>query len=252
MSLYGTEWGVFSKTAALLYAHAMCAHLIRSILADMGIKVSDIRFQHNNRKSDFDWVSILLILVAIGIIVGTILFIFYFRASELEEILETGQTVSWVFIENNGEKTETVLLYFYNPKTKKLASLVMPPRTRLKVEYEDKPAYDILGNIYFRGGPLIVKKTVEKLTGNEFDFYLAYDLACLLRVASRENCRYRAFTQQFQGIQDPHQGGCHEYGQTGPEGPRIGDEQCLGLEDTVLSHVREEYDDKGGAVYNTY
>ncbi|MBN2325185.1 MAG: LCP family protein [Spirochaetes bacterium] len=143
----------------------------------MGIKVSDIRFQHNNRKSDFDWVSILLILVAIGIIVGTILFIFYFRASELEETLETEVTVSWVFVENNGEKTEAVLLYFYNPKTNKLASLVMPPRTRLKVEYEDKPAYDILGNVYFKGGPAIVKKTVEKLTGNVFDFYLAYDLS---------------------------------------------------------------------------
>ncbi len=143
----------------------------------MGIKVSDIRFQHNNRRSDFDWVSILLILVAIGIIVGTILFIFYFRASELEEVLQEGKTVSWVFVENNGEKTEVVLLYFYNPKTKKLASLVIPPRTRLKVEYEDKPAYDILGNVYFRGGPAIVKKTIEKLTGNEFDFYLAYDLA---------------------------------------------------------------------------
>ena len=142
----------------------------------MGIKVSDIRFQRNSSKADFDWVSILLILIAIGIIVGTILFIFYFRASELEETLETGETVSWIFVENNGDKTEAVLLYFYNPKTAKLGSLVMPPRTRLKVEYEDKPAYDILGNINFKGGAGIVKNTVEKLTENKFDYYLAYDL----------------------------------------------------------------------------
>ena len=142
----------------------------------MGIKVSDIRFQYNNKKADFDWVSILLIFLAIGIIVGTILFIFYFRESELEERLAEEASVSWIFVENDGESTQAALLYFYNPKTKKLASLVMPAKTRLKVDYEDRPAYDTLGNIYFRGGPSIFKKTIERLTGNEFDFYFAYDL----------------------------------------------------------------------------
>ncbi|HUT65331.1 MAG TPA: LCP family protein [Spirochaetota bacterium] len=143
----------------------------------MGIKVSDIRFQHNNRKTDFDWVSILLIFLAIGIIVGTILFIFYFRASELEELLEKESTISWIFVENDSGTTQATLLYFYNPKTKKLASLVMPSKTRMKVDYEDKPAYDTLGNIYFRGGPSVVKKTIEKLTEIEFDFYFVYDLS---------------------------------------------------------------------------
>jgi LCP family protein required for cell wall assembly len=143
----------------------------------MGIKVSDIRFQYNNRKTDFDWVSILLIFLAIGIIVGTILFIFYFRASELEELLEKESTISWIFVENDSGTTHATLLYFYNPKTQKLASLVMPSKTRMKVDYEDKPAYDTLGNIYFRGGPSIVKKTIEKLTEIEFDFYFVYDLS---------------------------------------------------------------------------
>jgi len=142
----------------------------------MGIKVSDIRFQHNNRKTDFDWVSILLIFLAIGIIVGTILFIFYFRASELEQLIEEESTISWIFVENDSGTTQATLLYFYNPKTKKLASLVMPSKTRMKVDYEDKPAYDTLGNIYFRGGPSVVKKTIEKLTEIEFDFFFVYDL----------------------------------------------------------------------------
>jgi LCP family protein required for cell wall assembly len=142
----------------------------------MGIKVSDIRFQYDNRKTDFDWVSILLIFLAIGIIVGTILFIFYFRESELEEMLEGESAISWIIVENDSGSTEAVLLYFYNPNTKKLASLVMPSRTRLKVDYEDKPVYDILGNIYSRGGPSIVEETLEKLTDTEFDFYFIYDL----------------------------------------------------------------------------
>jgi LCP family protein required for cell wall assembly len=142
----------------------------------MGVKVSDIRFQYNNRKTDFDWVSILLIFLAIGIIVGTILFIFYFRESELEELLKEESAISWIFVENNSGTSEAVLLYFYNPKTKKLAALVLPSRTRLKVDYEDKPAYDVLGNIYFRGGASVVTKTIEKLTDNIFDFYFVYDL----------------------------------------------------------------------------
>ena len=142
----------------------------------MGIKVSDIRFQYNNKRSEFDWVSILLILLAIAIIIGTILFIFYFRKSKVEELFEKETTISWISVENNQEHTESILLNFYNPKTKKLAVLVVPSRTRLKVDYEDKPKYDIVQNIYSNGGAGIVKKTIEKLTDTRFDFYFIYDL----------------------------------------------------------------------------
>ncbi|UCB45427.1 MAG: LCP family protein [Spirochaetota bacterium] len=142
----------------------------------MGIKVSDIRFQYNNKRSEFDWVSILLILLAIAIIIGTILFIFYFRKSKVEELFEKETTISWISVENNKRKTESILLNFYNPKTKKLAVLVVPSRTRLKVDYEDKPKYDIVQNIYSNGGAGIVKKTMEKLTDMTFDFYFIYDL----------------------------------------------------------------------------
>ncbi len=143
----------------------------------MGINITDIRLQHsNNRKSDFDWVSILLILLAIGIIVGTILFIFYFRESKIEELLSEESTLSWIIVENNDNKTESILLNFYNPKTKKLAFLVIPRRTRLKVDYQDKPAYDTIENIYFKGGIPVVTNTIEKLTNSQFNFYVVYDL----------------------------------------------------------------------------
>jgi LCP family protein required for cell wall assembly len=143
----------------------------------MGIKVSDIRYQYDNKKSEFDWVSILLIFVAIAIIIGTILFIFYFRKSKVEEVLEKETTISWISVENNQGKTESILLNFYNPKTNKLAVIVIPSRTRVKVEYEDKPTYDIVQNIYSRGGAGIVNKTIEKLTDSKFDFHFVYDLS---------------------------------------------------------------------------
>lgn len=143
----------------------------------MGIKTVDIKYQSDSsKKSDFDWVSVLLIFLAIGIIVGAIYFIFHFRESKVAQLIESHSTISTIVIENNGEKTESVFLSFYNPDTGKLASIAIPERTRLKVDYEDKPAYDIIGNIYFKGDMLIVKKTIEKLTNNQFDFYLVYDL----------------------------------------------------------------------------
>jgi LCP family protein required for cell wall assembly len=77
---------------------------------------------------------------------------------------------------NNEEKTESLLLSFYNPKTKKLAYILIPDQTRLKVDYRDKPAYDVVQNIYTRGGIPVLKKTIERLTGTEFPFHLAYDL----------------------------------------------------------------------------
>jgi LCP family protein required for cell wall assembly len=143
----------------------------------MGIKVSDIRYQYDNKKSEFDWVSILLILLAIAIIIGTVLFIFYFRKSRIEELLEKDTDISWISVENNRGKTESIILHFYNPKTNNLAALVVPSKTRLKIEYEDKPTYDIVRNIYSKGGAGIVKKTIEKLTGETFDFYFVYDLS---------------------------------------------------------------------------
>ena len=143
----------------------------------MGINVADLKVQKDNRRrSDFDWVSVLLILLAIGIVVGAIYFIFYFRGSSVEQVLQSESLLSTLVVVNRGEKTESLLLSFYNPKTKKLAYIVIPDQTRLKVDYRDRPAYDIVGNIYDRGGMQVLRKTMAQLTGTEFPFYIAYDL----------------------------------------------------------------------------
>ncbi len=143
----------------------------------MGIKIADIKYQSDKRKkSDFDWVSILLILLAIGIVVGSIYFIFYFRESKVEQLLTSESIISTIIVENDGDKTQTLLLCFYNPKTNKQAAIVIPEKTRLKVEYEDKPTYDTIRNIYFRGGIRILRETIEKLTNTQFPFHVVYDL----------------------------------------------------------------------------
>ena len=143
----------------------------------MGIKTVEIKYQpESSKKSDFDWVSVLLIFLAIGIIVGAIYFIFYFRESSVAKMIESKSIISTLVIENDGEKTESIYLSFYNPETRKLASIAIPERTRLKVDYEDKPAYDIVSSIYFRGGIAVLKKTVETLGDTSFNYYLVYDL----------------------------------------------------------------------------
>ncbi len=143
----------------------------------MRINVADLKFQKEyRRKPDFDWVSILLILLAIGIVVGAIYFIFYFRESSVEQLLKSKSILSTVVVVNDGKKTDAILLSFYNPKTKKLAYILLPPKTRLKVDYEDKPAYDIVQNMYFRGGIKVVRETIERVTKTAFPFHLAYDL----------------------------------------------------------------------------
>jgi LCP family protein required for cell wall assembly len=143
----------------------------------MGINVADLKLQkENRRRPDFDWVSVLLILLAIGIVVGAIYFIFYFRESGVEQVLKSESLLSTLVVVNNGEKTESLLLSFYNPKTKKLAYILIPDQTRLKVDYRDKPTYDTVRNIYGRGGMQVLRKTVAQLTGTEFPFYVAYDL----------------------------------------------------------------------------
>lgn len=143
----------------------------------MGVNISDIKYQSDNSKrSDFDWVSILLIFIAIGIIVGAIFFIFYFRESTVAQLIESKDTISAIVVENNGDKTESIYLCFYNSGTNKLAFIEIPARTRLKVDYEDKPVYDVISNIYFKGGISVVKKTIEKLTSSPFGYYVVYDL----------------------------------------------------------------------------
>ncbi len=143
----------------------------------MKINVADLKLQSRKRKkSNFDWVSALLILLAIGIIIGSIYFIFYFRESKVEEVLASGSSLSSVVVENNGEKSEVVFLVFYNPKTVKQAFIVIPQKTRLKVDYEDRPVYDTVENIYARGGITVLRKTIEKLTGTGFPYYVAFDL----------------------------------------------------------------------------
>ena len=143
----------------------------------MRINVADLKLQKDyRRKSDFDWISILLILLAIGIVVGSIYFIFYFRESGVEQLLKSESILSTIVVVNNGEETDTIALSFYNPKTKKLAYILIPTKTRLKVDYEDKPVYDIVQNIYFRGGMKVVRETIERITKTDFPFYLAYDL----------------------------------------------------------------------------
>jgi LCP family protein required for cell wall assembly len=143
----------------------------------MGVNITDVKYQtDNSRRSDFDWISILLILLAIGIIVGAIFFIFHFRESKIAQLVESKSILSSIIIEQNGENTESIFLGFYNPETGKLAMISIPERTRLKVDYEDKPAYDIVRNIYSRGGITVVRKTIEKLTESQFGFYLVFDL----------------------------------------------------------------------------
>jgi len=143
----------------------------------MAVKISEVKFQPDTgKKGDFDWVSILLIFLAVGIILGAVYFIFYFQESRLQEMIQKGETVSALIVENHAQTTQAIFLGFYNPKTGKLAFIVIPPRTRLKVDYEDRPAYDIIQNIHVKGGMSVVRKTVEKLTNRKFDYYLAYDL----------------------------------------------------------------------------
>jgi anionic cell wall polymer biosynthesis LytR-Cps2A-Psr (LCP) family protein len=143
----------------------------------MGIRTVEIKYQPDTgKKPEFDLVSVLLIFLAIGIIIGAIYFIFYFRESAAHQLIESKSDISTLMIENSGDRTLSIYLSFFNPQTGKLATIVVPENTRLKVDYEDKPAYDTIGNMYFRGNALIVKKTLEKLTGSTFDFYAAYDL----------------------------------------------------------------------------
>jgi LCP family protein required for cell wall assembly len=143
----------------------------------MGIKTSQIKFQPDDgKRAEVDFVTILLIFLAMGIIVGAILFIFYFRESKIAELIEEKTTITALVVENDGERTETVFLGFYNPGAKKGAFISLPDITRLRVDYEDKPAYDIVRNIYAKGGIGVLRKTVERLTGEHFDYYLAYDV----------------------------------------------------------------------------
>jgi LCP family protein required for cell wall assembly len=143
----------------------------------MGIQTSQIKFQPDDgKRAEVDLVTILLIFFAIGIIVGAVLFIFYFRESKIAELIEDKTTLTAIVVENDGERTETVFLGFYNPGTKKGAFISLPDITRLRVDYEDKPAYDIVRNIYSRGGIGVLRKTVERLTGEHFDYYMAYDV----------------------------------------------------------------------------
>ena len=150
----------------------------------MGIRTSQLKYQiDDGKKSEVDIVTILLIFLAIGIIVGAILFIFYFRKSRIAELLESKETLAALIVENDGRRTENVFLSFYDPGTKKGAVILIPENTRLRVDYEDKPAYDIVRNIYAKGGIGVLRKTVEKLTGQHFDYFVAYDIQDVERIA---------------------------------------------------------------------
>ncbi len=143
----------------------------------MGVKTVEIKYQpESNKKSDFDWVSVLLIFIAIGIIVGAIYFIFYFRESTITKLIESGSVVSTIVVENNGENTESIYLCFYNPNTSKIGIITLPERTRLKIDYADRPVYDAVENMYSKGGATIVRNTIERLTDTGFDYFLKYDL----------------------------------------------------------------------------
>jgi len=166
----------------------------------MGIKTVEIKYQPDTgKKPDFDLVSVLLIFVAIGIIIGAIYFIFSFRESEASRLIEAKSDISAILIENDSGKTLSVFISFFNSGTGKLATIMIPENTRLKVDYEDKPAYDTIENIYFRGDAHILKNTLEKLTGGTFDFYMAYDLGDVetlvdvlegVEIANPENLSY--------------------------------------------------------------
>lgn len=143
----------------------------------MGINVSDIKFEPDrNRPYDFDWMSVILIFLAIGIIIGAIYSIFCFKESKVAQLIKEKSILSALIVENNGKKTQSIILGFYNPDTGKLAFIFLPERTRLKVDYQDKPAYDTIENIYFRGGMSVVRRTIERLTNASFAFTLAFDL----------------------------------------------------------------------------
>ncbi len=143
----------------------------------MQINVADIKFQSKSKKApEFDWISFILIIVAIGIIIAAVYFIFYFKESKILQIIEKGENISGIIVENNGERTDAVFLSFYNPKTEKLAFIMIPGNTRLKVEYEKAPEYDTVSNMYKKGNALVVKNTMEKLTGHKFTFYMVYGL----------------------------------------------------------------------------
>ncbi len=143
----------------------------------MGINIADLKMQSQRQKrSDFDVVSMLLILLAIGIVVGAVYFIFYFQESKVEELISEGSTITMIVAENHGSGTQAWYLSFYHPRTKKHAVIVIPWNTRLKVDYEDRPDHDVIGNIHRRGGARTVRRTVEQLTGTTFPFYLVYDL----------------------------------------------------------------------------
>ena len=143
----------------------------------MQINIADIKYQSKSRKTpEFDWISIILIIIAIGIIIAAVYFIFYFKESKVLQIIEKNQSISGIFVENNGDKTDAIFLSFYNPKTEKLAFIMIPGNTRLKVEYEKSPSYDTVSNMYKKGNALVVKNTIEKLTGHKFTYYLIYKL----------------------------------------------------------------------------
>jgi len=148
----------------------------------MDVNVSRLRFQNNRKGSDFDWISVILIILAIGIAIGSIIFIFYFRESKVDQLIQSKSPISLIIVENRGDKTESIFLGYYNPKTNKLAFISIPDRTRLKVDYEDKTKYDTIENIYFNGGISIVKKTIEKLTDSQFNYYLVYDLKFIEKI----------------------------------------------------------------------
>jgi anionic cell wall polymer biosynthesis LytR-Cps2A-Psr (LCP) family protein len=143
----------------------------------MGINIADLKMQSQRRnRSDFDLVSLLLILLAIGIVVGAVFFIFLFQESKVQEMINAGSPISTILVEQNGPKTEGWYLSFYNPATRKNALIAIPAKTRLKVDYEDRPTHDAVENIYARGGSTAVRRTVENLTGTTFPLYLVYDL----------------------------------------------------------------------------
>ncbi|MFW6180953.1 MAG: LCP family protein [Spirochaetota bacterium] len=149
----------------------------------MGINIADLRMQSQRQKRpDFDIVSLLLIFLAIGIVVGAVYFIFYFQESRIEELLGEGTTIPMVVVENHDSGTLAWYLSFYSPRTRKHALIVIPGNTRLKVDYEDRPDHDIVENIHRRGGMRAVAGTVEQLTGDPIPFYLAYDLEYVERV----------------------------------------------------------------------
>ena len=61
----------------------------------MQINIADIKFQSKSKKApEFDWISFILIIVAIGIIIAAVYFIFYFKESKILQIIEKGENIS--------------------------------------------------------------------------------------------------------------------------------------------------------------